>query len=184
MAKKRWIIIAAILLAVLLIRFVPGLIKSVLPVDLSDLPEVHPGENWTDTVQRIGPPTLAYSDVSIWHKENWTLVCAYRNGLEDWHLVDRYCRRIAGSITPENTVLHILNELAARPREEMIQQACWTSSGYPGYGLIGYDGGIVLFGEPGSDWKYIYDYEHINDEQPYSDTFVWSYLLERLFRVW
>ena len=81
-------------------------------------------------------------------------------------------------VQKEDTVRHILQELYERPFDEETENAYQPSSGAMQYGRIGYDGGIVLFST--DSWREIYDYNRINDEQPYAFSFVWSFYLEHL----
>ncbi len=176
--KKPFFWICALLLALVLVFTVPRAVRAVLPADLSDLPEVRLGESRQDITQRLGGATIHVSDIFIWHNEKWTLVCGFHDGLRDYHLADRYGRWIDGTIKKEDTVRHILQALSELPFDEAIENAYQTSSGMVQYGKIGCYGGIVLFST--DEWREIYDYTRINDEQPYAFSFVWSFFLEHL----
>ncbi len=182
--KKRLPRIIIVIFCVLLLFIAPRVVYALLPVDLSDIPEVAVGESLEDVFHQLGPATSSVGSIAIWRHENWTLVCGfYDSELRDYHLIDRYNRRSSGTISEKETVWNILQDLNKQPHDLHVYledpKVYDAASGVVCFGRIGYDGGIVLFDE--TNYREVFDYSIIDNENRYPYCFAWEFLLRHLF---
>ena len=148
-------------------------------------PFIAANSSYEELYKELGIPIASLTEIKIWKNSDWTLVCGFKNGiLRDYHVIDHYGRRIAGTVKKEKTVRKILQNLSSMSNEELRQSygeedSYLTESGLSVYGKIGYDGGIVLY--EASPWREVFDYKRIDAENPYKYTPAWMFFLSSLF---